>query len=76
MQNGRTEVMRRWAKLQPWYHVVSPQCQAVTVAQEQCVFTARYTDAEGKGIYLCKTHADMADFPTKPLRAVQRTIRD
>jgi hypothetical protein len=58
----------RMARLQPWYHVTAPRCVAITLAKEQCVYTARYETPDGREIYLCKVHADMADFKVKPIR--------
>lgn len=53
----------RKGKLQPWYHVPRPQCDTITLAKERCLFSAKYTDRKTETIHLCKTHADMADFP-------------
>lgn len=59
----------RVSKLQPWYHMPLPRCDAVIKSiKEQCIYSARYTDSAGKGINLCKIHADMADFKTKLIR--------
>jgi hypothetical protein len=57
----------RLAKLVPWYHANRPRCDATTLTESQCVFSAKYVGTQGKetGVYLCKTHADMADFPVK-----------
>jgi hypothetical protein len=69
-------MISRLAKLQPWYHQPMPRCQALIVAKgERCIYSARYTDVAGKGLELCKTHADMADFPVKPLRPQMVVLR-
>jgi hypothetical protein len=63
-QSRRAAIYRK-AKQQPWYHEPLPQCIAETHRQEQCMFTARYEKVGNSRITLCKTHADMADFPMK-----------
>ena len=66
----------RTATLEPWYHVSPPQCITTTLAKRQCIFSARYTDVKTETIFLCKTHADMADFPVKLIRPQRRVIRE
>lgn len=66
----------RIGKLQPWYHQPRPRCMAETKwSQEQCIFSARYVASDGREIYLCKTHADMVDFPVKLIRPSRLQIR-
>ena len=55
------------AKLQPWYHRPAPQCVAITLDKERCIYSARYEDANGRDIQLCKVHADMADFRVRQI---------
>jgi hypothetical protein len=70
----------RFANLTPWYHQTRPRCEAVTLMDEQqCLFSARYEGSrtgKGKGVRLCKTHADMADFPTKLMERKRITVRE
>jgi hypothetical protein len=65
----------RIAKLQPWYHIPRPQCDAlIGRKKDQCLFSARYV-GEDREIYLCQIHADMVDFPVKPIRANRIDLR-
>lgn len=68
----------RAARMVPWYHVASPRCDAEIVREKiQCMFTARFTGRpHGRDIYLCKIHADMADFTVKPIRPGRVTLRE
>lgn len=66
----------RNAKLEPWYHQSAPQCMATTIAEYQCLFTARYEATDGKHIFLCKTHAFMYDGPVKLMTPKRVQIRD
>lgn len=65
----------RVAKQTPWYHAPLPRCDAITLQKEQCIYSARFTAVDGRDIKLCKTHADMADFPLKPIRARNINLR-
>jgi hypothetical protein len=52
----------------------------VTLAKEQCVFSARYVSDNGQ-LHLCKTHADMAklsmpSFKIKLIKASRVLARD
>lgn len=67
----------RTGTLEPWYHEPRPRCMAeIKVTKEQCTFSAKYEDAQGRQIYLCKTHADMADFPMRLIRPRSVTVRE
>lgn len=66
----------RTAALQPWYHEPRPRCDVITLAKQQCLFSARYIDRNTGSIHLCKTHADLADFPVKLIRPNRVEIRD
>ena len=68
--------MDRNQKLQPWYHKTREQCDATTMAKEQCVNSAKYagTGANAR-VRLCKVHADMADFPVKLIMEKRVQIR-
>lgn len=77
---ARSGTIRRDAKQMPWYHVPLPRCEARRKADDaQCVFSARYEghphNGNGQPVGLCKTHADMADFPTRLIRVKKITLR-
>ena len=58
----------RVQKLTPWYHEQMPRCITITLAREQCSYSAKYVDPTGR-ITVCKVHADMMpDIVFKPLR--------
>lgn len=67
--------IRRAAKQQPWYHQPLPRCDTETLTGERCIFSARYTDSKTGRIKLCKVHADMAVFKTRPIGARVVTLR-
>jgi hypothetical protein len=48
----------RTQKLTPWYHQPMERCVTITLAKEQCTYSASYVDETGR-IKLCKTHRDM-----------------
>jgi hypothetical protein len=77
---GAKQMVYRMAKLVPWYHSTKPQCQAVTIRfEDQCIFSALYEGTgpgKGKGVTLCKTHADMADFPVKLIEPKRVMLRE
>jgi hypothetical protein len=69
-------MIQRTAQFQPWYHRPLPRCDTlIGLDKEQCVFSARYTDTDGRGIHLCKTHANMVDFPVKLIRPARVILR-
>lgn len=65
----------RIARQQPWYHQPLPRCDTLTLDDEQCTFSARWEDAKTGRVKLCKTHADMADFPVRLIRPKAVTLR-
>lgn len=66
----------RMGALTPWYHQIRPRCSAqILVTKEQCLFSARYEDTEGRGIFLCKPHAQMVDFKTRLIRPKRVAVR-
>lgn len=68
----------RVAKLQPWYHKPKPRCIVSTRAEQQCLFSATYEGVEASkaNVKLCGTHAQMADFPVRPIQAARLEIED
>lgn len=47
-----------------------------TRAGDQCICSAKYTGIGiKKNVFLCKMHADMADFPVKRITARSVTLR-
>ena len=65
--------MYRIAKLVPWYHANKERCHVTKKYgdQERCTNSASYEGVEDSRRYIkmCKTHAAMAEFPTRQIRA-------
>jgi hypothetical protein len=53
-----TRNSNRVRRLTPWYHQQMSRCVTITLAKEQCTYSASYVDKSGR-IQVCKTHRDM-----------------
>lgn len=68
-------MIQRAARLQPWYHVPLPRCDALIGRDEdRCIFSARYEDKKGR-VKLCKTHRDMVDIPMRLIQQTRAILR-
>ncbi len=67
-------ISKRVRKPEPWYHVSNPRCDAITLAETKCKFTATHQSRRKlRRVFLCLTHAQMADFPVMliPVKTIE-----
>jgi hypothetical protein len=61
--------------LAPWYHKPKDRCVTITLAQEQCSYSASYESVDDSGrIKACKVHADMLILDGVKMRQIKPAV--